>query len=250
VKGRRLVLWRHGRTEWNATRRFQGQADTPLDEVGHAQAERAAKLLCELEPSKLAASDLQRAHATAKYLSSMTGLEIQTHAGLRETGAGTWEGLYQHELIAKYPNELRAWVLGEDVVPGETGEKRTVVAARMRAAIDELLADVPENGVLVVTTHGGAARAVTGSLLELPIKFWASFGGLANAAWTVLSEPNSRFAPPGAWDSNTFSKNVDDSANAETPSDQLKGAERKSGPWRLIEYNAGSLPEPVIGDDR
>lgn len=250
MKGRRLVLWRHGRTEWNATKRFQGQSDTPLDEVGHAQAERAAKLLSELEPSKLAASDLQRAHDTARYLSAITGLPIQTHQGLRETGAGAWEGLYQHELVSKHADQLRAWVLGEDVVPGETGEKRTVVAARMRAAIDELLADVPEDGVLVVTTHGGAARAVTGTLLELPVKYWAAFGGLANAAWTVLSEPHPRFAPPGAWDANTFSQNVDDSAEPKTSSNEISSNRPKSGPWRLIEYNAGSLPEPVIGDDR
>ncbi len=235
MKGRRLVLWRHGRTEWNATQRFQGQADTPLDEIGVAQAERGARLLCELQPSKLAASDLQRAYDTARSLAHVTGLTIQTHQGLRETGAGEWEGLYQHELLARYPNEIREWMLGADIAPGRTGEPRTVVAARMVSAINELLADVPEDGVLVVATHGGAARAATGALLGLPVNYWAAFGGLSNAAWTVLSEPHPKFSPPGAWDANTIGE---------------QRSEQTSGPWRLIEYNAGSLPEPVIGDDR
>jgi len=180
-------------------------------------------------------SDLQRAHDTARSLAHITGLQIHQHKGLRETGAGEWEGLYQHELLARYPEDIRTWMLGGDIAPGRTGEPRTVVAARMVAAIEELLIDVPEDGVLVVTTHGGAARAATGALLGLPVEYWAAFGGLANAAWTVLSEPHPKFSPPGAWDANTVSE---------------QGTKRKSGPWRLIEYNAGSLPEPVIGDDR
>lgn len=233
--GRRLVLWRHGRTEWNATQRFQGQADTPLDEIGHAQAERGARLLSELQPSKLASSDLQRAYDTARPLAHITGLQIQQHQGLRETGAGEWEGLYQHELMARYPDEIRAWMLGDDCAPGRTGEPRTTVAARMVAAIEELLSDVPEGGVLIVTTHGGAARAATGALLGLPVNYWAAFGGLSNAAWTVLSEPHPKFSPPGAWDANALGR---------------QGSPGASGPWRLVEYNAGSLPEPVIGDDR
>ncbi|HEU4490154.1 MAG TPA: histidine phosphatase family protein, partial [Jiangellales bacterium] len=59
--GRRVVLWRHGRTEWNAAGRFQGQSDVALDDSGRAQAERSARLLAALWPTVLVSSDLLRA---------------------------------------------------------------------------------------------------------------------------------------------------------------------------------------------
>ena len=74
---RRLVLWRHGRTEWNAQHRFQGQTDVPLDEVGQAQAHRAAEVLARLEPTTIVASDLLRTRQTAAALAQVTGLTVQ-----------------------------------------------------------------------------------------------------------------------------------------------------------------------------
>ena len=56
----RIIIWRHGRTEWNMVNRFQGQADVPLDEVGYAQAARAAEVLAAYRPSSLYSSDLSR----------------------------------------------------------------------------------------------------------------------------------------------------------------------------------------------
>ena len=65
MSGRRVVLWRHGRTAWNATNRFQGQTDVPLDEVGVLQGERAARNLATLKPDLIVSSDLGRARTTA-----------------------------------------------------------------------------------------------------------------------------------------------------------------------------------------
>jgi ribosome silencing factor RsfS/YbeB/iojap len=81
----RLVLWRHGQTVWNAERRFQGQSDIPLDEVGQAQAERAARLLAALRPDLIVSSDLSRAAQTAAPLSRLTGLEVTLDKDLRGT---------------------------------------------------------------------------------------------------------------------------------------------------------------------
>lgn len=212
---RRIVLWRHGRTEWNAQRRFQGQADIPLDSEGLVQAERAAGLLVHLNPTRIVSSDLQRARKTASFLSDLTELEVTTDERLRETFAGEWEGLFRPELLEQYGNQLAEWASDSYLRPGG-GETRIEVAERMVEAISEYLAELPEGGTLVVTTHGGAARAAIAEMLEIPPDSWGCLGVLSNCAWTILVENTSGHGPQ----------------------------------WRLQEYNAGSLPTPALADDR
>ncbi|MEL0148250.1 MAG: histidine phosphatase family protein, partial [Actinomycetota bacterium] len=103
---RQIILWRHGRTSWNAERRFQGQSDIELDDEGRAQAERAAELLAYLEPDRIIASDLARAWATAQALSARTGVQVRADARLRETFAGEWEGLSRAELLERCGDEV------------------------------------------------------------------------------------------------------------------------------------------------
>ena len=86
----RIIIWRHGRTEWNIVNRFQGQADVPLDDVGYAQAIRAAEVLASYRPSSLYSSDLSRCYQTAEMLAQRTGLDITTDKRLREIHVGSW----------------------------------------------------------------------------------------------------------------------------------------------------------------
>ncbi|MGA1689823.1 MAG: histidine phosphatase family protein, partial [Candidatus Nanopelagicaceae bacterium] len=69
---KRIVLWRHGQTDWNLQNRFQGHSDIPLNETGHAQARRAAPLLMGLRPEKIICSDLIRTQQTAAPLSEIS----------------------------------------------------------------------------------------------------------------------------------------------------------------------------------
>lgn len=212
---RRIVLWRHGRTAWNAERRFQGQTDIALDDEGVAQAQRAANLLVHLTPSRIVSSDLSRAFATAQALAALTDLEVQTDARLRETFAGEWEGLRRPELLASHGDELARWASDSYVRPGG-GETRVEVAERMVEAIDAYVSELPARGTLIVATHGGSARAAIGALLELPPENWGCLGVLSNCAWSILTENTTGHGPA----------------------------------WRLQEYNAGSLPTPALADDR
>jgi probable phosphoglycerate mutase len=213
---RRLVFWRHGRTEWNAQMRFQGQTDIALDDVGLAQAERAAAMLATLSPSSIISSDLLRAHQTASALSRLTGVEVSTDERLRETFAGNWEGLTRDVLESQYGTELAAWSAFSDVRPGDHGETRIEVADRMQAAVSDALAHLQAGQTMVVATHGGAARTAIGRLLGLPHETWGALGVLTNCSWSVLVE-------------------------------NMSG---QGTPWRLQEYNAGTLPEPALSDDR
>jgi len=212
---RRIVLWRHGRTAWNAERRFQGQSDIELDDEGRVQAQRAASLLVHLAPDRLIASDLSRAFATAQALAALTELDVVADERLRETFAGEWEGLSRPELFDTFGDEVSRWASDSHARPGG-GETRIEVAERMVEAINEHVDELPPQGTLVVATHGGSARAAIGALLELPPENWACLGVLSNCAWSILTENTTGYGPA----------------------------------WRLQEYNAGSLPTPALADDR
>jgi probable phosphoglycerate mutase len=211
---RSVVLWRHGRTEWNSQGRFQGQTDVPLDAEGEAQAERAAALLAHLAPAAIVASDLARAARTAAPLAARCGLVPVLDVRLRETFGGTWQGRSRAEIDVDDPGAFEAWLVGLGLRPGG-GETRGEVGDRAVAAVVDALERVPPGGVLVVVTHGGTARALVGRMTGLPEEYWAALGGLANCHWSVLGESSMAAGPR----------------------------------WRLLEHNAGSLPEPVLGDD-
>ncbi|MGH8862947.1 MAG: histidine phosphatase family protein, partial [Jatrophihabitantaceae bacterium] len=85
---RTLVLLRHGRTAWNAERRFQGQADPPLDEVGRVQAYEVSAVIAALRPQLLVSSDATRAMQTAEPVAVATGLTLQCEGRLRERSLG------------------------------------------------------------------------------------------------------------------------------------------------------------------
>ena len=134
----RIILWRHGRTDWNVIDRFQGQADIPLDDVGSAQALRAAEVLAAYRPSRLYSSDLSRCYQTAEMLAQRTGLDITTDKRLREIHVGSWEGLRGKEIRAADPELARRLWAGEDVRRSPTGESPTEVAERMFEALTEI----------------------------------------------------------------------------------------------------------------
>jgi glucosyl-3-phosphoglycerate phosphatase len=206
-KGRRVVLWRHGRTEWNADGRFQGQTDIDLDETGRDQAMRAARLLAALGPELIVTSDLRRAVDTAAELGKLVGKTVEQDSRLRETYAGEWQGLTGAEIAARYPGEYSAWRAGDPELKVGGGESRADVAARMADAITDAAARLPESGLAVLVTHGGAARLGVARLVGLPLERFTNLGGLSNGSWSMLTE--------------------------------------SSHGWVLIEHNAGTLPEPV-----
>ncbi len=184
MKLSRIVLWRHGRTEWNVQHRWQGQSDIPLDIIGKAQAEAAAEKLARLRPSMILASDLSRAATTAQYLSHVTGLEVVLDQRLRETNGGIWEGLTYTEIDEQHGESLKSWQEDITVPAGVTGETRGTVASRVTEAISEYAKTC--EGTLVVATHGGSARAATLELLGLPMKHHNAFKVLSNAGWVVF----------------------------------------------------------------
>lgn len=187
MSSRRLVIVRHGRTAHNADGRFQGHLDTHLDDTGREQAAAGARELLGYQPSSIVSSDSRRAADTAAPLGELTGLAVQLDERLREVDMGAWTGLTRAQAKAGFPDEYADWVAGVDTERGG-GETFKAVADRATAAVADRLGEVVAGGALVVFTHGGTARALTGRLLELPWEWCWRLRALDNARRTVLLE--------------------------------------------------------------
>jgi probable phosphoglycerate mutase len=193
LSARRVVLLRHGRTAWNAERRFQGQLDPPLDDVGRAQAYEVAPLVAAIRPDLIVTSDSARATQTAAVIAEAAGLVMRAEPRLRERGLGHWEGLTREEVAARYPDEYADWVAGRDV-SRRGGETRAAVARRALDAFQEL----PEVPVAVLVTHSATAMALTNALLGIDQEVHP-LGPLANCHWTELYLEPSLDSHPPAW---------------------------------------------------
>jgi glucosyl-3-phosphoglycerate phosphatase len=187
----RLVLWRHGRTEWNVTGRFQGQADVGLDSVGRDQAVQAARALAAFAPVALYSSDLSRSYVTATALAELVNLPIQTDKRLREIHVGSWEGLLGSEIRAQNPDLAERLWLGEDVRRSPTGESPGEVAERMAEVLGEIAESAPDGSTVIVVGHGLAARVGACRFVGLPFEHWRVMGGLSNCAWISLDRHRS-----------------------------------------------------------
>lgn len=183
----RVLLVRHGQSEWNAIGRWQGQADPPLSDLGRAQARAAAHSLGALDA--VYASDLQRATETAEIISAELGLgPVVIDPDLRERDAGEWSGLTRAEIHDRYPGYLPedrhtafAPERGEPQRP-PGWEADDPFRKRVLQALARIQAAVPDGDVLAIT-HGGVIYVVEDHLGE-------PFERLANGAgrWVEITD--------------------------------------------------------------
>ncbi|MBN6037444.1 histidine phosphatase family protein [Amycolatopsis sp. 195334CR] len=184
----RLVLWRHGETDYNAAGRMQGHLDSALTQVGWNQARFAAPALARFSPELVIASDLHRATDTATVLTEAIGVPLRIDKRLRETHLGEWQGLTGAEVDAKYPGERDLWRTDATWAP-PGGESRVDVADRAYEVVADLMAADAGHTVLLAA-HGGLITALTARLLGLPVETWPTLGGIANCHWVELGRRN------------------------------------------------------------
>jgi uncharacterized phosphatase len=157
-----IVLVRHGETDWNRDRRFQGRADQPLNETGRAQARELAEILRNEPVSVLYTSPLRRASETAEILAERLLLEARPLDALLEIDVGTWEGLTIDDVRVRFPEQAAVdWRSG-----WEDGETYTGLEQRVIPALLEL--GTRHNGEhILAVTHAGPLRAAIASSLSL-----------------------------------------------------------------------------------
>jgi broad specificity phosphatase PhoE len=200
VRVRRLVMLRHGQSEWNAGNRMQGQLDAELSELGRGQAVTVAEVLAKRHPMLIVSSDLRRAYDTAVELTERTGSPLVVDGRLRETHLGDWQGMTHGEVDAVAPGARVAWRNDATWAP-HGGESRVDVARRSLPLIAELVDSQPDWGAdesdrpVVLVAHGGLIAALTARLLGLPVDNWPVLGGMGNASWAQLSGHSARDAP-------------------------------------------------------
>lgn len=154
-----FLLVRHGQTDWNAARLYQGQADIPLNNTGIAQAHSLALQVAGQTFAALYASDLKRAVLTAEILAQPLGLKINIDVRLREICQGAWEGLSFDEVQEKYAEDFRHGFEDPTYSRAPGGESVAEVAARMAVAANDIARLHPEGRVLIVS-HGLAVATL------------------------------------------------------------------------------------------
>ena len=184
---RRLVLLRHGQTDWNATNRIQGQLDSKLDEVGLAQAAAVAPVIAALSPTLLWASDLSRARRTAEIVGEACGLTPVLDERLREFTLGAVEGLTHAEYAAQDPVGFAHFRAGEWAEVDEI-EPPSDVAKRFTACLGDLADALAPGELGVAVAHGAAIRTGLVAWLGWPLEDAADLRALTNCARVELTE--------------------------------------------------------------
>ena len=161
----KIVLIRHGETDWNRENRFQGHADTELNEAGREQARMLALELAGETFSAAYSSPLLRAHETASILAASLDLEVESADELMEVDVGSWSGLTRTDIEARFPDGFNRWL--EYGHGWDDGESYDELGARVVSGLLRIAARHPDGNVLAVT-HGGPIRSALAAAEGVP----------------------------------------------------------------------------------
>jgi broad specificity phosphatase PhoE len=160
-----LICVRHGRTAWNADKRFQGHTDIPLDDEGRAQATALAALLAGARIDAAVSSDLVRAVETARIVLGPRDVALRLDPDWREMRFGEWEGLTWEQIVEANPQlGASSETSVKNYTPGG-GETFEELCARIGRAVDRIAGELPADGVALVATHAGSLHALLSVLL-------------------------------------------------------------------------------------
>jgi broad specificity phosphatase PhoE len=178
----RLILIRHGETDWNATLRYQGHANIPLNQQGREQAHKTGVRLARYGATALYTSDILRAAETAEIIGLVNGLKPRPMPNLREIDVGRWEGLTPEELYRRFPEHMAAF----DRDPARTvrlgGESYAQLQERSLVALNDIHAAHPGDELVLAVSHGGTIRALLCHIIGLDLahfgRLWLDNGSL------------------------------------------------------------------------
>ncbi len=148
----KLILVRHGKTDWNEVGKCQGISDVPLNSRGVEQAEKVALSLKDEKIGRIYSSRLSRAKTTAEKIAAYHSIEVSTRDDLREMNQGIFEGLDFSLIREKYSDILQHWRSDPETLQIPGGETLASVRKRALTAIDEII-DGDQTEITVVVSH-------------------------------------------------------------------------------------------------
>lgn len=167
----RLYLIRHGETEWNRARRFQGWTDIELSAEGEEQARLLGERFKKIKIDEIYASPLKRAVATAMPIAKVQGIDVITKESFKEINFGEWEGMTAPEISAKYGKDFDDFIVAPEkgVFPGDISFDK--VTDRIKAGFEEVLEGKKDKNIVIVS-HGGIIRLMIKYLLNFDCEWY------------------------------------------------------------------------------
>ncbi len=180
-----IFFVRHGLTEWNAQRRFQGTCDIPLNDAGLAQAQAAAERCAQLSIERVYHSRLQRAAQTAQAVAGACHAPLIPEAGFNEVCMGDFQGLTRELAQQRYPEGFVAYFADQANVAPPNGESLTDLQQRALTALDRVEKDAQGCARIAVVSHGALLKTLLSAIAGIPL---ASFGqfDVSNGSISVI----------------------------------------------------------------
>lgn len=182
----KLILARHGETDWNVAKKIQGVTDTDLNENGLRQARElaAAVLAGDLGITAIYSSHLKRAAQTAAYVAEALNLPYHTMEALQELNFGKWEGNSWPEVKERYPEEYGVWYTNRRYTPAPEGESYQQMLERVIPALQEIVRR--EKGNALVVIHSAEIVALQATLHNTSFQTMAKDYPIGNAQMVEL----------------------------------------------------------------
>ncbi|MBR3894998.1 MAG: histidine phosphatase family protein [Clostridia bacterium] len=184
-----LIVVRHGQSVSNLQKRFTGQHETVLTDLGHLQAENTARFLKDYPIDRIYSSDLTRAMETAQHTAKYLGMEIIPDKGFREINAGLWEGMEYQAIRSTYPEDYEVWLTDLGRAHPTGGESVLQLAARIYYATDRVLTE-NRGKTVAIFTHATPLRMLGCRWHGLAPEDAMKINGCANASVSIAEYEN------------------------------------------------------------
>ncbi len=188
----KLIFVRHGFSESNRNNTFTGQADAPLTEIGHLQAQRAAEYLENTHIHKIYSSPLSRAYQTGVPIAEARGLEIIPDKGLMEINSGKWELMTFEKIGRQFPEEYNLWMTNLYACQTPGGESGAEFANRVKAAVTKIATE-NQGKTICIATHATPIRVISCLALGLPFENLKDVPWSPNASINIIDFDDGKF---------------------------------------------------------
>lgn len=183
----KIYLIRHGQTDSNKSKTFQGRTDTALNAAGIAQAQKLGEYFSNIHLDAIYCSSLKRAQMTAQPIAESHQMDIITRDALQEVAFGAWEGLDYEAINSKWPGQIDMFFAKPgEIVPPEA-EGFAAAQKRVMQAFEAIIAEQGHHKDIAIVSHGGVIRLLICGLLDIPLNnLWRM--NVHNVATSVFTD--------------------------------------------------------------